>query len=195
MADFIATTVCEPAIITDIEAVEKIMDKYEFSAEVLLQHNLLYVYGYEWFNAWKYNAETDEVDYENDATDDFLKEVQPYIEDELQIQMIGHEKCRYIGAAQVTVTKEKIIWRTLSGDDFSVLQRLQLYRQRIHEIAKDAEITKTPAEIDEILSQETDIKEIVSAAKAVGVIALLLEVADFLNIDANEYIPYSVLLR
>jgi hypothetical protein len=194
MADFIATTVCNPAIITDIEAVEKIMDKYEFEAEVFLQNNLLYVYGYEWFTAFRYDDETDEVDYENDATLDFLKEVQPYIQDELIVQMIGHEKCRYIGAAQVTVTKDKITWRTLDGDDFSVLKRLQSSKQKIHAMVGDAEITKNPNQLAEILSQETDIKKLIDAAKVVGAIALLLEISDFLNIDASEYIPYSVLL-
>jgi hypothetical protein len=194
MADFIATTVCNPAIITDIEAVEKIMDKYEFEAEVFLQNNLLYVYGYEWFTAFRYDDETDEVDYENDATLDFLKEVQPYIQDELIVQMIGHEKCRYIGAAQVTVTKDKITWRTLDGDDFSVLKRLQSSKQKIHAMVGDAEITQNPNQLAEILSQETDIKKLIDAAKVVGAIALLLEISDFLNIDASEYIPYSVLL-
>lgn len=32
MADFLATTVCNPAVITDIEAVGQIIDKYEFEA-------------------------------------------------------------------------------------------------------------------------------------------------------------------
>ena len=94
MADFIATTVCQPAYITDVEAVRQIIDQYAFEAEVSLRRNVLYVYGYEWFRAYKYNKTSDgyEVEYENDATDDFLAEIQPYIQaqDELRIQMIGH---------------------------------------------------------------------------------------------------------
>jgi hypothetical protein len=109
--------------------------------------------------------------------------------------MIGHEKCRYIGAAQVTVTKDKITWRTLDGDDFSVLKRLQSSKQKIHAMVGDAEITQNPAELAEILSQETNIKKLIDAAKVVGAIALLLEFVDFLNIDASEYIPYSLLME
>ena len=83
MSDFIATTVCQPAILTDVEAVEQIIGKYKFDAEVFIQKNLLYVSGYEWFSAHKYNQTSDgyEADNDNNATNDFLQQLQPYIQD------------------------------------------------------------------------------------------------------------------
>jgi len=198
MADFIATTVCQPAIINNVDAVTKIMDNYQFEAEILLQNNLLYVYGYEWFTAWKYKTGddgTDEVDYSNDATNDFLEQLQPYIQDELIIQMIGHEKCRYINAAQITVTQNRITWRTLDCDDYGVLGRLKSYLKIIHEMADDPEMTKTPDEVDEILREKLSIQMTTTAAKAVGAITLLMELADFLNLDVSEYMPYLTLMQ
>lgn len=200
MADFIATTVCQPAKLKDVDAVTGIINKY-FFGEVNIgidYKKQLYIYGYEWFCAWKFKTSQNgegEIDFDEDATDEFLAEIQPYIEDELIIQMVGNEKCRYVGAAQVKVTNDKIVWRTLDGDDFGVLRRLKSYVQILHKMADDADVKKTPEEVSVVILEETDINSIVTAAKAVGAIGLLMELADLYNIDASEYIPYSVLLQ
>ena len=69
MADFIATTVCEPAMITDVNAVKQIIDKYFFGeVDVVIDYKeQLYIYGYEWFNAHKYKKYddgTEDIDFD-----------------------------------------------------------------------------------------------------------------------------------
>ena len=61
-------------------------------------------------------------------------------------------------------------------------------------MADDPDMKKTPDEVDSYIWEQTDIKNIVCAAKTIGAIALLMELADLYNVDASEYIPYSALL-
>ena len=189
MANFEATTACEPATLTDVAAVQNIIDKYDFNVEVKIEGGVLYVYGDEWFDVFDDNSDDDET------TNQFLEEIQPYIEDMLLIQMVGNEKCRYIGAAQVKVTQDNISWRTLDGDDANIRERLQSLVESLHEMADNSDMNKTPDEIETYIWEQTNTGDIVKAAKTVAAIDTLLDTGEALGINVDDkYTPYAALL-
>jgi len=189
MANFEATTACEPATLTDVAAVQNIIDKYDFNVEVKIEGGVLYVYGDEWFDVFDDNGDDD------DTTNQFLEEIQPYIKDMLLIQMVGNETCRYVSAAQVKVTPDTIAWRTLDGDDANINERLESLVESLHEMADDNDMNKTSDEIENYIWEQTNTGDIVTAAKTVAAIDTLLDVGKAMGINVDDkYTPYATLL-
>lgn len=117
MANYMATTVSEGGKINDRKAVEEIIAKWgrmgsegEITAEVD-EKDVLHIYGYDHFDIYKVNEEGDEDD--DDATEECLKELCPFIETPLIIQSVGAEKCRYVGTGAWIVMKEGVFFTNL----------------------------------------------------------------------------------
>lgn len=118
MANFDATTASNgPLIIPGHESeLQKILSRYYIEAEdgpmAHIEGGRLHIYGYGWFNAYKMMEEegtTDIIpDYDNEASQEFLKTIQPHLAENLVIHSIGNEKCRFpLSAMSITVSAGK----------------------------------------------------------------------------------------
>lgn len=124
MANFEATTASSGVKVMDVEAVKELIDLYDFPSELtveVIEDGMLYIYGYEWFDAsrWMRNCDGDEEEYE-DMGDEFLENLRPLIaeEDGLIIDCIGGEKCRWpLSAMRIIVKRDGISYRGLEGGD------------------------------------------------------------------------------
>lgn len=102
MANFEAITASNSAKVKKgvtalLEKYNLIESHYEVEIELNKYKDRIEIYGYEWFCI--YDPKSGEY-----ATDEFLKELAPYLQEELIIQCIGHEKCRYpLSFWQITV--------------------------------------------------------------------------------------------
>lgn len=113
MANYYGTTVSDGGKVTNMEEVQKIIEKYKFGTEgelsVELNGDELNVYGYD--EPYAYLVEDE--DYENEVFDNFLEEVAPYIVDTFIVQSCGNEKCRYISAYAYIVKDKKVVCTSL----------------------------------------------------------------------------------
>lgn len=112
MANFDARTTCNSPLVTDHKAAAMVCSRYggvydlqieqktERRGEEIIptdEHRLA-IFGYDWFQVYPFEKDedgepTDHLDYdEYDATEVFLKEIQPYLAEDLVVQSIGSEK-------------------------------------------------------------------------------------------------------
>lgn len=115
MANFEARTTCNRPRITDPEKVKEICAKYggmedspkveEIEGEDGTPEYHLFIFSYDWFQLWPFYKEGDGHTHETyegemnlddeEATDRFLKEVQPYLAEDLVVLSIGAERLRF----------------------------------------------------------------------------------------------------
>jgi len=107
MANFIATTVTDtPAKIK--EGKQKELDAYlaqwTFEEDVTADTdgNELHIYGYGWLSAYKVPPEGEDVDFD-DASEEFLRGLVPFIDSIFSVVSVGAEKCRYACGTRVTL--------------------------------------------------------------------------------------------
>jgi hypothetical protein len=105
MANFESVTTSESsAPVKSAVKLQKLIDHYDFGELVVaIDDGFLVIYGYDWFVAYEQNKQG----IDEDATTQFLKEVAKHLRDDLIIQSIGNEKCRFpLSAQQITVTPD-----------------------------------------------------------------------------------------
>lgn len=120
VADFLGVTACNPARVTDVEAVKTFIEQYSFG-EVTVEvepGGLLWVYGYDWLDVYRYTTDEGgevQLDCENAYLDEFLEGLKPFIAEgeKLEIGCVGNEKCRYVSAMKVTVTRDEVKYEHL----------------------------------------------------------------------------------
>ena len=212
MANFVGTRTCnDNARVTNIEEARKVFGKYEFpdmyNASVG-DDGVIQIYGDEWLQVIpappetcdrcgldNYECECTER-WDNDILEDFLQDIQPYIETELIIQMIGKEKCIYpLAAIQVKVTKDRIVWRTLDEDDAGLVKQIEHLVWDIRERAGDDKHYRDTFNEGDPMSVEQIWEElyfenhgILWSGIQVGRLDALIKTADFLGVVVpNEY--------
>jgi len=118
MANFNAITSSNTVTITDVDAIEEVLENYCLtgaSAEIIHVDQLSF-YGYGWLMVSKYtDRETGEVS-EDYGYADLLSELAPFIAEgeTLDLQMVGNEKLRFpLAAARYTVQDGVVKQHTL----------------------------------------------------------------------------------
>ena len=95
MGIFLGVTASSGAKIKEgkFEEVEKLMDKYDFSRglECMIDNGSIYLLGYEWPDLWLKYEDDDDQDCE-DNFEEFLKELAPFLSEDLVVHAIGTEK-------------------------------------------------------------------------------------------------------
>lgn len=115
MTNFDARTTCNSPLITDHKKAEMIMDKYGGTENFHLEQETewkdgnptflgkyrICISAYDWFQLFTCYKEDDEdgapgeLNWDEDTTEDFLKEIQPFLAEDLIVQSIGAEKRRF----------------------------------------------------------------------------------------------------
>lgn len=119
MADFMGVTACNPAKVTDPKAVKELIERYSFGeVTVELEGDLLWVYGYDWLDVYRYTTDEEgevQLDCENAYLDEFVEGLKPFIVEgeKLEIGCVGNEKCRYVSAMKITVTRDEVKYENL----------------------------------------------------------------------------------
>jgi hypothetical protein len=108
MGTFYGVTASNGARIKEgkVEEVKKLMDKYDFSRglECMIDNGSIYLLGYEWPDLWLKYEDDDDQDCE-DNFEEFLKELAPFLSENLVIHAIGNEKCIFpLAAMEIKVT-------------------------------------------------------------------------------------------
>lgn len=106
--------------VTDEEAIEVLLDEYVIEPTVAVEDGELAVYGYCGFNVWAQNEEREGADYQDDLTIEFLRRLAPYIEGELVIKTVGHEKLRYVDGQMWRVKDGEVYHATLEDNEAKV---------------------------------------------------------------------------
>jgi len=119
VADFIAKTFCEPAVVKNEQAVKQIIAKYDFDVEVSVQHGKLFIHGHDWFRA--YNAGEGNDIAAEDMTEKFLLEIKPHIALELVLQMVGLEKLSVV-TELITVNEHLVTRRCTDGNTYRIMR-------------------------------------------------------------------------
>jgi len=118
MANFDAVTASnEPRIMSVyLGTVQGIISKYTSSVSIVLENDVLCIYGYDWFQM--YAPFDEDLDFLNeDISEDFLKEIAPYLAEPLIIHCVGSEKCRFpLSAIEITVTDGLIKYGGFAGN-------------------------------------------------------------------------------
>ena len=116
MADFEAVTSCNPVTLEDdqIPQVQALLDAYyipNLEYGPWEDEKTLGFWSYETFEV----LEDEDDYYGDDKTDEFLEKLSKILrgDQELVIAWAGHEKLRYVSAAQVTVSQNSVKWLTL----------------------------------------------------------------------------------
>jgi len=200
MANFTGRTSSKPCKVTDPEAVQAILDKYTSDAgigepEVVfeLRGDELNIWGYDWIGVDIYD---DDGEYNPDGLDKIIEELQPYIEDELVIHCIGGERCRFpLSAMQFVITKDKIVERTLDGDDAGIIEEIKDRIFDLHSRCGDDEMELSFEEIrDKIYGHDVNRNDsdwINVNMEIVSQIELLITITDRLSISvSDEYRRY-----
>lgn len=117
MATFHAITTSTAVPITDKQAVERLLDDYHFGLLTPkvrtpddTDHPTLSIYGEDSFDVYERTDTGDPIHGEM-ATSDFLHQLQQLIvaDETLDIQTVGHTKCRYpVHAQRYVVTRETV---------------------------------------------------------------------------------------
>jgi len=155
MANFTGRTVSKPCKVTDPKAVQAILNKYDYDAgigepEVVfeLRGDELNVFGYDWLDGNAIGSYDKDGEYNPDGLDNLIEALQPYIEDELVIQCVGGERCRFpLSATQLVITKTKIVERTLAGDDAGIVEEIKDRIYDLHSRCGDDEMELSFEEI------------------------------------------------
>ena len=111
MANFEARTASSGARIKagKEEEVSHLFDRYVFPGDLTIETygGVLEVYGYEWPYAEKVSEDGSVDPEQEDCFEDFLQALAPLLEEELVINCIGGEKCRFpLSAMEIKVTPD-----------------------------------------------------------------------------------------
>lgn len=92
--------------------VEELLNAYNPSGEItmIVENGHISIYGYDWIYMEKVD-EDGSLDCDNeDATEEFLEELAPLLEEVLVVHCIGNEKCRFpLGAMEIVVTPPSLL--------------------------------------------------------------------------------------
>lgn len=115
MGTFFGVTASSGARIKEgkVDEVKKIMDKYDFSRglECQINNGIIEIWGDEWPDLWLKYENEDDHDCE-DYFDVFLKELAPFLSEDLVIHAIGNENCVFpLSAIEIKVTHRRVIRR------------------------------------------------------------------------------------
>ena len=108
MGTFLGVTASSGARIKEgkVEEVKKLMDKYDFSRglECKIDQGSIYIWGNVWPDLWLKYEDDDDQDCK-DNFEEFLKELAPFLSENLVIHAIGNEKCVFpLAAMEIKVT-------------------------------------------------------------------------------------------
>jgi hypothetical protein len=100
MANFDAVTSsnCPEVKKENIAEVNTILSKYSVRCDVSVyvdNRGFLNVYGYDWLYTVKNPTSEDEEECDDDCSFDLFKEIAPLLKNQLVVQMVGSEKCRF----------------------------------------------------------------------------------------------------
>ena len=111
MATLHCVTSSNIAEVSDQEAVEALFEEHQvLPVDYRIKDRELSIHGYESFIVQDKNNEY--------CTRQFLRQLQPYLEDELVIQTVGNEKCRYpLVACQYRVNEDGVFYSDLETDE------------------------------------------------------------------------------
>jgi len=120
MANYQGTTTSEGGKVTNVEEVQKIINKYTFGSEgelnVELNGEQIEIYGYEEPYAYTTPKDGDEIDFDTELFDAFMEEIAPYIKDYFVVSSCGSEKCRYIQAYAYVIKNNELHFVNLENE-------------------------------------------------------------------------------
>lgn len=123
MANFCGITASNGVKVKNVKKLQNYLSGFTFGSEGSIEHSLdesmLYLWGNDWFSVYPLAKSSNglpdpdgEIDHDNECGDDFFKGLQSFLKEDMVIQCIGSEKCRFpLASWEIKIpVKGKIIY-------------------------------------------------------------------------------------